>query len=120
MSKSFPNKAFISSVIGKVADEVSLGVRSNCFNAVQNCFREKIELTHEGPGEMLTWLSEFCEQVPDKGSAAAIFVVWSSDDPAISPDKIDIQYLATLPPGFPFGLRIEHAGVFLEDDQVFQ
>lgn len=47
-------------------------------------------------------------------------VIWSSCDPSVSPDKVDVRYLATFPEGFPFGLVVEHSRVFLDDQKVFQ
>lgn len=46
---SLINRAFISSVLTKTADEVLAGARSNCFNAVRNAFSENLDLKVDGP-----------------------------------------------------------------------
>ncbi|MBC7372162.1 MAG: hypothetical protein H7326_11385 [Bdellovibrionaceae bacterium] len=111
---------FINTVVNKTADEIIPGATSNCFNAVRNAFSESLDLKKDGPKEMLSWLCKNCEQVHDAKIAADIFVVWSSDDIKKSPDKVDVHFLAKRTEGYPFALRIEHAGVFLELNKVFQ
>lgn len=56
----------------------------------------------------------------DKPDPYDVFIIWNSSNSKLSPKKIDVHCLSTIPPGFPFGLIIEHSGVFLENNTVFQ
>ncbi len=69
--------------------------------------------------EILKFVAENFVQV-EEPQEYDVFVIWSSSNTSLSPDKIDIQYLSSYPEGFPFGLVVEHSGVFLNNGMVFQ
>mgnify|MGYP000853928850 CR=1 FL=1 len=110
----------ILEILNKKSNEIVEGSKSNCFWATQYFFDPSVFPPKLLNGnEILKFISEKCIQVEEPNSSD-IFIIWSSSETRLSPDKIDVHYLSTIPEGFPFGLIIEHSGVFLKNEQIFQ
>ncbi len=110
----------ILKILGKKSDEVVPDTKSNCFWATKYFFEpNSLPPTKLNGIEILKFVAENFVQI-EEPQENDVFVIWSSSDTSLSPDKVDIQYLSTYPEGFPFGLVVEHSGIFLSDRMVFQ
>src|SRR5690606_16734004 len=108
----------ISKILDKKSAEVIPETKSNCFWTTKYFFEPNAFPPQKLNGnEILKFVADNFNQVqqPQENDA---FVIWSSRNPTLSPDKIDVQHLSTFPEGFPFGLIVEHSGVFLNDGKV--
>lgn len=110
----------ILNILNKKTAEVVPNTKSNCFWATKYFFEPNFFPPQKLNGnEILKFVAESFIQVQEP-QRNDVFVIWSSSDPSISPDKVDVHHLSTFPKGFPFGLVVEHSGVFLDDEEVFQ
>lgn len=110
----------IQQILNKKSTEVAQGEKANCFWATQYFFEPQLfPPTNLNGNEILKFIAESFSQL-DSPNTNDVFVIWSSSDTNLSPDKIDVHYLATYPEGFPFGLVVEHSGIILDNGQVFQ
>jgi hypothetical protein len=110
----------IQNIIGKSTNEISDGSQSNCFWATKYFFEpHSLPPQKLNGNEILKFIAEHFTQV-EKPTTHDVFIIWNSSDVQLSPQKIDVHHLATFPKGFPFGLIIEHSGVYLENSNVFQ
>jgi hypothetical protein len=91
----------------------------NCFSTVIAYFNNEIRDGSTSAQRMLEWLNEHTTQVNAIGKET-IVVIWSSSNPVISPNEVLIAELARKETGYPFGLIMEHAAVFLSPQEVFQ
>jgi hypothetical protein len=106
--------------LDKKSVEVVPDTKSNCFWATKYFFEpNSLPPTKMNGIEILNFVAENFTQIeePEKHD---MFIIWSSSDTSLSPDKLNIHFLSTYPEGFPFGLVVEHSGVFLNDGLVFQ
>lgn len=107
-------------ILDKKSAEVVPNTKSNCFWATKYFFEpNSLPPTRMNGIEILKFVAENFIQI-EEPQDNDVFVIWSSSDVSLSPDKLDIQYLSTYPEGFPFGLVVEHSGVFINDEMVFQ
>lgn len=97
-------------------------LRANCFNAVQLYFDEIDKPIFLGPEEFVLYLqSKFVQITLDlKTKTGDVSVVWSRSASLLAVGEIKIDKLQKEVVGYPFGLIIEHAFVFLDDGSVFQ
>lgn len=110
----------IQKILGKTSQEVFDGTKSNCFWATNYFFDIKAFPPTQLSGiDILRFVSDNFTQVeiPQVGD---VFVIWSSSDLQSSPDNVDVHFLSNYPKGFPFGLVVEHSGIILEEEKVFQ
>lgn len=115
---SIPNH--IQKIIGKASSEISPDSQSNCFWATKYFFEPNSLPPQKLNGnEILKFIADNFTQV-ESPKTYDVFIIWNSSDVQISPQKINVHHLATFPAGFPFGLIIEHSGVYLENNDVFQ
>ena len=120
MKNNFELPAHILAIQGKTANDVFQGSVANCFWATSYFYAPQLFPPKKLTGnEILKFLAEEFIQV-EQPKKYDIFVIWSRSDPFISPDKVNVHFLSTYPQGFPFGLVVEHSGVLLDDDNVFQ
>lgn len=110
----------IQKILNKRSSEVSPEhSKSNCFWATKYFFESSaLPPQHLSGNEILQFVAKNFIQV-QKPQENDIFIIWSSNNPSLSPDRIDTHYLSTYPDGFPFGLIVEHSGVFLKGDKIF-
>ncbi|MBX2989180.1 MAG: hypothetical protein KF802_14925 [Bdellovibrionaceae bacterium] len=96
--------------------------RANCFQAVRLYFEEHLRPEFLGPAEFVAYLQkEFTQlQARDQVLADDVMVIWSRGLMELPLGEIRIDRLRPEVPGYPFGLVIEHALVWLEDGWVFQ
>ncbi|MBX3035156.1 MAG: hypothetical protein KF865_14650 [Bdellovibrionaceae bacterium] len=96
--------------------------RANCFQAVRLYFEENRQPEFMGPAEFVAYLQEEFVQLgaQDPVHADDVMVVWSRSLMELPVGEIDFARLRPEIPGYPFGLVIEHAFVWLEDGWVFQ
>lgn len=113
------NEPWYKSLVNLRASEIKDELKVNCFAACVSYFQSELVERCLSADEMLNWLNKDTEQVllPQKN---CIFVIWSSSDVIKSPDKVEIHEIYQRQSGYPFGLIMEHAGVFLDEIQVFQ
>ena len=110
----------IKKIIGKSSSEISEGSQSNCFWAIKYFFEPNSLPPQKLNGnEILKYIADNFTQV-ESPKTHDVFIIWNSRDSQLSPQKIDVHHLATFPQGFPFGLIIEHSGVYLENSEIFQ
>lgn len=110
----------ITKILDKKSTDIFQGSKSNCFWATKYFFEPTSFPPQSMNGnEILMFMVNNFTQV-DKPEEHDVFIIWGSSDPKLSPNKIDIQYLSTYPEGFPFGLVVEHSGVYVEGGKVFQ
>ena len=110
----------IQNIIGKTSNEISNGAQSNCFWATKYFFEpHSLPPQKLNGNEILKFIADNFTQVGNP-TTYDVFIIWNSSDVQLSPQKIDVHYLATFPQGFPLGLIIEHSGVYLENSDVFQ
>lgn len=110
----------IQQIIGKSSEQIKANTLSNCFWASQYYFDPKAYPPKKLTGnDLLQFIANEFTQVDDHKDHD-IFIVWSSTDITVSPNKINVHYLSTYPEGFPFGLVVEHSGILLPGQKVFQ
>lgn len=112
-------KPFVTGLLGKKASELHPDYKINCFNTVISYFNNQISDGKISAQAMLEWLQVNTEQV-EIIDVETILVVWSSSDIAASPQTIKINRLKKEIEGYPFGLVMEHAAVFVTKTEVFQ
>lgn len=110
----------IQKIIGQNSQQICGNSKSNCFWAtmyfyIPDLFPPKMI----NGNEVLNFLDLHFMQV-ENPQDHDVFVIWNSSNIDISPKEIDIHFLASYPQGFPFGLIIEHSGVILENNIIFQ
>ncbi len=109
----------VQETVGKKATEIDSSYRINCFTTVISYFNDQLQNGKTTAQEMLDWLQANTTQVLVP-SETSIVIFWSSSDVSVSPDLIDINILKRDSPGYPFGLVMEHAAVFISKEEVFQ
>lgn len=114
-----PLKPFAANLLGKKASELHPNYKINCFNTVISYFNNQISDGKTSAQAMLDWLQANTDQVSDIDTET-ILVVWSSSNAAVSPSEIKISDLRKETQGYPFGLVMEHAAVFVSATDVFQ
>lgn len=110
----------ILKILDKKSADIVPETKSNCFWATKYFFEPYSFPPQKLNGnEILKFVAENFIQVHEP-QQNDVFVIWSSSDSSLSPGIVDVHYLSTFPEGFPFGLIVEHSGVFLNDEKVFQ
>jgi hypothetical protein len=96
--------------------------RANCFNAVLVFWGRESSLRFCGPEQFVTELRSHTHQVnaSDARSRGDVAVVWSRSADSLPLGHIDITRLRAEAVGYPFGLVIEHAFIYLSENSVFQ
>ncbi len=111
--------SFIDNIFGKKASDINSSYKINCFTTVVSYFNNEIQNGCMTAQEMLNWLQCHTIQV-DMATQDTVAVVWFTSDQALSPDIILISDLLIKTDGYPFGLIMEHAAVFITPLEVFQ
>ena len=106
-------------ILNLKASEVKQGLKVNCFAVTTSYFQDELIEKCLTAEEMLNWLVENTEQIANP-EINDVFVIWSTSKMEDSPDKIDIIELSKKLTGYPFGLVMEHSGVFINKETVFQ
>jgi len=94
----------------------------NCFNAVQRVLSDSEEITFLGPEEFVKYIQEKSRQFPigtDRKSGD-ISVIWSRSSNVLKIGEIRIEELRKDRDGYPFGLIIEHAFIYMDSHRIFQ
>ena len=94
-------------------------VKANCFNAVSLFWQDTLKEECLGPEEFVAYVNARFFQVP-LFVAGDIAIVWSRTASILPIGEILVSRLLKKEPGYPFGLVIEHAFVYLGDDSAFQ
>ncbi len=102
----------ISSLEKTFADKV------NCF-CVSEFFFRNTQFRQVTADEMLTFVAENFEQLEGEYSNT-LTLVWSRSSFDMPVGGIHVRELAKRPPGFPFGLILEHSFVQIDKSMVFQ
>lgn len=110
---------FITQLVGKRASDLNPNFKINCFTTVISFFEGQLRDGKTSAQEMLDWLRSQTGQAHNV-TPKTVAVVWSSSNPQLSPEKIFISELDKNKEGYPFGLVMEHAFIFLSQDEVFQ
>ena len=112
---------FVLNLLGKKASEIHPAYKINCFNTVVSYFKNQLDDGKISAQAMLDWLQAHTEQISESDrDIETIVVLWSSTDPSISPEIIQIADLKREAAGYPFGLVMEHAAIFVTPTDVFQ
>lgn len=110
---------FVEAVLNKKASDINPSYKLNCFSTSVSYFRNEIINGCMTAEEMLKWLQDNTYQV-EKPEAFSIAVVWFSSDVSKSPNAVRVNELLKTNSGYPFGLIMEHAAIFINDFDVFQ
>lgn len=103
----------LKSIIGRTFDQ-----KVNCF-CISEFFYRDTQFRHTSADQMLDFVAKYFQQVQED-SPNIIILVWSRSSLQSTVGKIQVQELAKRPPGFPFGLVLEHSFVRLNKTTVFQ
>ena len=90
----------------------------NCF-CISEFFFHHTELRNKTADEMLNFVATHFQQV-DEALPNTMILIWSRSSHELPLGQIRIEDLAKRPPGFPFGLVLEHSFVQIENGMVFQ
>ncbi len=90
----------------------------NCFCVSEFFFRET-QFRKTSADHLLDFVAEHFVQVKDE-TPISLVLVWSRSSLELPIGEIEVRVLAERPPGFPFGLVLEHSYVQLDRDKVFQ
>lgn len=112
-------KSIISKVLNKKASELNPDYKINCFTTVVSYFENNLINSCMTAEEMLKWLQENTIQI-EQVEPGAVVVIWSSSDVTLSPPKVSVAHLLKSAAGYPFGLVMEHAAVFVSESEVLQ
>lgn len=112
-------KAIVSEIVGQKASDLNPSYKINCFTTVISYFKNQTIDGLTSAQAMLEWLQSHTNQVLAFNSDT-IVVVWSTSNQSLSPDKVEVSKMLKSSPGYPFGLVMEHAAVFLNQEDVFQ
>jgi hypothetical protein len=112
-------RSLVTQLVGKRASEINPEYKINCFATVVSYFRNRIQDGSLSAQKMLEWLQINTKQV-HKINEDTIVIIWTSSNPAKSPSEIKMNELIPSAKGYPFGLIMEHAAIFLKEGTVFQ
>jgi len=98
--------------------------RANCFNAIQLYWGDCQEAEFTGPEEFVSFVCKYFKQsaVEEVSEAQDLIIVWSRSSAYLPLGEIVVHQLQKEKKGYPFGLVIEHAFIFLDSKtkMVFQ
>ncbi len=99
--------------IGRIFDQ-----KVNCF-CISEFFYRETHFRHSSADEMLDFVAKNFQQVREDGPNILI-LIWSRSSLELPIGQIQIHELAKRPPGFPFGLILEHSFVKINENTAFQ
>ena len=97
-------------------------LRANCFNAVLFIWGDQHEAQFVGPEEFVRAIQNHFLQIPlnDPMQTGDVTIIWSRTSDILPTGHIQMDQLKKDQPGYPFGLVIEHAFTYLDENQIFQ
>lgn len=97
-------------------------IKANCFNAVELFWKDASAQRFLQPEECVAYIVDKFKQISltEKFAYGDVAILWSRSEDLLQVGKISVEDLLLKRPGYPFGLIIEHAFVYIDDKHVFQ